>query len=109
MVAMSAHHAGRIVIVCLLATMGAFSFGLQQAPRQSFDPASQHRVEKSADSFVDFALNRINPSDKNYGQCIDEGRRIVLEESIESGYFWSNMVALGLLGCLFVIIVYQHK
>ena len=53
-------------------------------------------------------LNASNP-DKDYGQCIDEGRKLVLEETVESGYFWSNIVALGLLGCLFVILVYQHK
>jgi hypothetical protein len=104
------NHGSPIVIVCLLfATMGPFSFGAQQAPRQSYDPASQRPAEKPADGFVDFALKRINPSDKNYGQCIDEGRKLMLEETVENGYFWSNLVVLGLLGCLFVIIVYQHK
>jgi hypothetical protein len=107
---MSLNHASRIVMVCvLLATTGAFSLVVRQAPRPSYDPASQRPAEKPADSFVDFALKRINPSDKNYGQCIDQGRKLVLEETIENGYFWSNMVALGLLGCLFVIIVYQQK
>jgi len=104
------NHVSRIVMVCLLLAMtGAFSLVVQQAPRPSYDPASQRPAEKPAESFVDFALKRINPSDKNYGQCIDEGRRILLEETVENGYFWSNMVALGLLGCLFVIIVYQHN
>jgi hypothetical protein len=107
---MIVNHASRIVTVCLLlATTGAFSLVVQQAQRQSYDPASQRPAGKPADSFVNFALKRINPSDKDYGQCIDEGRELVLEETVESGYFWSNMVALGLLGCLFVIIVYQHK
>jgi hypothetical protein len=107
--AMTSHHARRIVIICLLlATTGASSFAAMQA-RQSYDPASQRPAEKPPDSFVDFALKRINPSDKNYGQCIDEGRKFVLEETIENGYFWSNVVALGLLGCLFVIIVYQRN
>ena len=107
---MIVNHISRIVMVCLLlATTGAFSLVVQQAPRPSYDPTSQRPAEKPADSFIDFALKRINPSDKNYGQCIDEGRKLVLEETIENGYFWSNMVALGLLGCLFVIIVYQHN
>lgn len=107
---MIVNHASRIVMVCLLlATTGAFSFVTQQAPRPSCDPASQRPAEKPADSLVDFALKRINPSDKNYGQCIDEGRKFMLEETIENGYFWSNLVALGLLGCLFVIVVYQHN
>jgi hypothetical protein len=102
----------RIVMVCLLlATTGAssFSFVMRRAPRPSYDPPSRRPAEKPADRFIDFALKRINPLAKNYGQCIDEGRKFVLEETIENGYFWSNMVALGLLGCLFVIIVYQHN
>ena len=107
---MIVNHASRIVTVCmLLATTGAFSLVVQQAQRQSCDPASQRPAGEPVDSFVDFALKRINPSDKDYGQCIDEGRKLVLEETVENGYFWSNMVALGLLGCLFVIIVYQHN
>jgi hypothetical protein len=107
--AMTLHHASRMVIVCLLlATAGASSFAVMQA-RQSYDPASRRPAEEPADSFVDFALKRINLSDKNYGQCIDEGRKFLLEETIENGYFWSNVVALGLLGCLFVIIVYQRN
>lgn len=106
---MTLYHVSRMVTICLLlATTGASSFAVMQA-RPSYDPASQRPTGKPADSFVDFALKRTNPSDKNYGQCIDEGRKFVLEETIENGYFRSNMVALGLLGCLFVIIVYQHN
>lgn len=107
---MMLNHTTRIVTMCLLlATTGSFSSPALQASRQSYDPASQRPAERPADSLVDFALKRINPSDKNYGQCIDEGRKLVLEETVQNGYFWSNMVALGVLGCLFVIIVFQHK
>jgi hypothetical protein len=107
--AMILNHTRRMMTVCLLlATTGASSIAVMQA-QESYDSASQRPAEKPADSFVDFALKRINPSDKNYGQCMDEGRKLALEETVENGYFWSNMVALGLLGCLLVIIVYQHK
>ncbi len=34
---------------------------------------------------------------------------MLIEETMRNGYFWSNLVALGLLACLFVIIVYQHR
>ena len=44
-----------------------------------------------------FTLKRINPADKDYGQCLDEGRKILLEETMRNGYFWSNLVALA--GC----------
>lgn len=102
-------HARRILIVfVVLATAADVSFGVQQTPRPSYDPASPRPVEKP-NSFVDFVSKGINPSDKNYGQCIDEGQKLVLEETVEHGYFWSNIVDLSLLGCLFVIIVYQHN
>jgi hypothetical protein len=51
----------------------------------------------------------VNPSDKDYGQMISAGRNLLLAETIENGYFWSNVVSLGLLGCLFVLVVYQQK
>lgn len=79
-----------------------------QARRSGYDPAVQAQSPRQKDGFVDFALKRINPADKDYGQCLDEGRKILLEETMRNGYFWSNLVALGLLVCLFVIIVYQH-
>ena len=28
---------------------------------------------------------------------------------MRNGYFWSNLIALGLLGCLLVIIIFQHR
>jgi hypothetical protein len=34
---------------------------------------------------------------------------LLLAETIENGYFWSNVVSLGLLGCLFILVVYQQK
>ena len=59
---------------------------------------AQQRSSKQKDGFVDFTLKRINPCDTDYGQHLDEGRRMVLKETIESAYFWSNIVSLGLLG-----------
>src|SRR5258708_39973887 len=80
-----------------------------QANRSSYDPMAQQRSSGQKDGFVDFTLKRINPCDTDYGQHLDEGRRMVLQESIESAYFWSNIASLGLLGCLFIIIIYQHR
>jgi hypothetical protein len=80
-----------------------------QSTRSSYDPAGNGSPSKSRQGFVDFTLKRINPSDRDYGQCVDEGRKFLLTETIENGYFWSNLVSLGLLGCLFIIIVYQQK
>lgn len=97
----------RIVVAGLfLAMLPSLCFA--QARRSGYDPAAQAQSPRQKDGFVDFALKRINPADKDYGQCLDEGRKLI-EETMRNGYFWSNLVALGLLACLFVIIVYQHR
>jgi len=83
-------------------------FGFAQGRRASYDPASQPHSSKREDGFVDFTVKRINPLNRDYGQCLDEGRKVLLGETIKNGYYWSNVTALGFLGCLFIIIVYQH-
>ncbi len=98
----------RIVVAGLFLAMSPLLCFAQARP-SGYDPAAQAQSPRQKDGFVDFALKRINPADKDYGQCLDEGRKLLLEETIRNGYFWSNLVALGLLACLFVIIVYQRR
>ncbi len=97
----------RIVVAGLFLAMLPSLCSAQARP-SGYDTAAQAQSPRQKDGFVDFALKRINPADKDYGQCLDEGRKLLLEETIRNGYFWSNVVALGLLACLFVIIVYQR-
>jgi hypothetical protein len=97
----------RIVVAGLfLAMLSLLCFA--QARPSGYDPAAQAQSPRPKDGFVDFALKRINPADKDYGQCLGEGRKLLLEETMRNAYFWSNLAALGLLACLFVIIVYQR-
>jgi hypothetical protein len=96
-----------IAAAILVATWGSLS--VAQAGQSSYDPAAHAAPSKPRDSFIDFTLKRINPSDANYGQCLSEDRRILLEETLRSAYFWSNIVALGVLGWLFLVMVYQQK
>ncbi len=91
----------------LIAVLAPFCFSPSR--QSSYDPATQQRSSKPQDGFLDFTLQRINPSDKNYGQCVDEGRAVLFEETLRNGYFWSNLIALGLLSCLLVIIIFQHR
>jgi hypothetical protein len=98
----------RVIIVPLIALALAPS-SWPQAAKSSYDPAANERRTKPRAGFVDFTLKRINPSDKDYGQMIAAGRNLLLAETIENGYFWSNVVSLGLLGCLFILVVYQQK
>jgi hypothetical protein len=90
-----------------LAMLACLSFA--QAPHSKYDPGAQNPSSKPKDGFIDYTLKRINPSDKDSGYCIDDGRKVLLADTIENGYFWSNLVALGLLGCLFIIIAYQQR
>jgi hypothetical protein len=85
------------------------SLSSAQPGHPNYDPAAQQRPSEPRDSFVDFSLKRINRSDIDYGQCLDEGRTMLFEETVKNGYFWSNLTALSLLGCLFIIIVFQHR
>ena len=98
----------RVIIVPLIVLALAPS-SWPQAARSRYDPAANERRPKPRAGFVDFTLKRINPSDKDYGQIISAGRNLLLAETIENGYFWSNVVSLGLLGCLFILVVYQQK
>jgi nitroreductase len=98
----------RVILVPLIVLASAPS-SWPQAARSTYDPAANERPSKPRVGFVDFTLKRINPSDKDYGQMISAGRNLLLAETIENGYFWSNVVSLGLLGCLFILVVYQQK
>ncbi|HEV2396221.1 MAG TPA: hypothetical protein VGS27_04735 [Candidatus Sulfotelmatobacter sp.] len=80
-----------------------------QSDHSSYDPDAHQGSSKPRDGFLDYTLKRINPTGANYGQCLGEGRTMLLEETVRNVYFWSNVVALDLLGYLFIVIVYQHR
>ena len=84
-----------------------YAYGLQA--RSRYDPAKQKSAENRPKGFVDFTLHRLNPTDKDYGECIEESRVLVLQETIKTGYFWSNAVSLCLAVCLLGVVVYQHR
>jgi len=84
-------------------------FAIAQSGSSSYGPAPHQSSSKSRDSLLDFTLKRINPSDKDAGQCLSEARTLLVQETIRNAYFWSNIIALGILGCLFTIVVYQQR
>lgn len=59
--------------------------------------------------FLNFILKRINPSEQDYGQAITIERDHLQKETIENGYFWSNVVALSLLGFMFFVVLYEQR
>lgn len=90
----------------LFAFLGAFS--VAQSQRSRFDPVGHEGSARPQDGFVDFMLKRINPSDTDYGKCLAENRAALLDETVQNAYFWSNIVALGVLSFLFFLVLYQH-
>jgi hypothetical protein len=90
-----------VVIASLpcLAQSGDFAVG----------PTDRRTTRVRPDGFLDFSLKRLNPENTDYGKCIGEGRSLLIDESLQNGYFWSNVIALGMLGCQFTIILYQRR
>ncbi|MGA8149825.1 MAG: hypothetical protein WB952_02675 [Terriglobales bacterium] len=83
-VAMVLKHASRIVSTCLLLT--TVCVGVLQAQRSAYDRATQGAPARPKQGFVDYTLKRINPSDKDFGECVDQGRKLIMQESIQNGY-----------------------
>ena len=105
---MEMSRAFRIAVAAL--SIAALSVLSSAQPGQNcYDPAARKAASRPGDSFLDFTLKRINPAGQGYGKCLDEGRALLLHESLRNGYFWSNLVALSLLGCLLLLIIYQHR
>ena len=96
-----------VTALLLSALLGVFS--VAQSPRSRFDPAGHGDLAKPQDSFLDFMLKRINPSDTDYGKSLAESRTALIDETVRNAYFWSNIVALGVLGFLFFLVLHQHK
>lgn len=83
--------------VCMLAA--------SERPRSSYDPAQQPPV-KQHDSLIDFVLKRINPTDKDYGQWIEQARQNAIEASLDS---LPMLLSVALLLGSFVVIVHQSR
>jgi len=90
-----------LVVLCSVVTA--------QTGHSRYDPAEQSGPSRRQHGLIDFTLKRINSADKDYGKCLGEGRALLVKETVRNGHFWSNVVALGLLACLFTIIVCQQQ
>lgn len=84
----------RIVQTAIL----GFAFGIPCAcgAQTPASPAA-HPATKRSQGFLDYALGKINPSNKDYGASAADARNEVVAYTIQSLYFWSNVVSLTLL------------
>jgi len=97
----------RLTILHLLFT-AVTAFGLI-APRATPNPGRTPHYPSRGNNFVDFALGSANSCGTNYGQMIDEGRIVAAEETIESAYFWSNVVSLLFVLGLGVVVFFLWR
>jgi hypothetical protein len=87
--------------VCLLAV----SLSGSDRPRSNYDPSSQHSPTQQ-DSLIDFVLKRINPTNKDYGQLIEQGRQSAIEAGLD---MLPMLFSVALLCGSFVVIVHQNR
>jgi len=93
-----------VLIIAILSPLS-----VAQSGHPNYDPSTHQSPPEPRDSFIDFSLKRINPSNTDYGECISESRSMALKETVRNAYFWSNIIALGMLGCLFIVILSQQR
>lgn len=73
---------------------------------QSTTPATQsHQTAKRSQGFLDYALGKINPGNKDYGNSAADARENLVGYTIQSLYFWSNLVSLSLLAATSTALV----
>ena len=101
----------RGICVCLL--LAGLMFGwCSNTVAQSADqetPVPTRRPVKRPKGFLDYALGKINPQDKDYGTAIETRRSGVAEHTIDDLYFWSNVVTLLLLCGLAAVVLLQWR
>ncbi len=89
------------IAVCLLAV----TLSASERPRSSYDPSQQHS-QKQQDSLIDFALKRLNPTNKDYGLSIEQARQSALKVGLD---MLPTLSSVALLLGSFVVIVHQNR
>jgi hypothetical protein len=81
--------------------LGAPCVCTAQAPAS---PAA-HPASKRSPGFLDYALGKINPGNKDYGTATADARSEVVAYTLQNLYFWSNLVSLTLLAATSTALV----
>lgn len=86
----------RIELILIIVGWLMLPAQLLAVPAQSsnYDPA-QHGPSKRHAGFIEFALDRINPTNIDYGQLLEEDRHVALRTTLESMYFRLMVVSSG--------------
>ncbi len=94
--------------ICLLLVCRVPSIVAQQADQRP-NVKVPRTTTKQNQGLIDFALQGANSTERDYGQCLDEGRRLLIQETVDRIYFWSNLLALGTAFALFILVIHQHQ
>lgn len=97
----------KIKIAVLLMALTLANPGHSQS-KSSFDPARSDGA-KPSDSFADFVLNRMNPSNTDYGKQIQVDRALAVQMTIESMYFWTAVACVSLSIILYVLWIEERR
>lgn len=68
-----------------------------------------HNTQKHQSGLLDYALSGVNSNGRDYGQCFDDARQLLIHETLERALFWSNLCSLAAAGFLFVVVCYQRQ
>ncbi|AXC15419.1 hypothetical protein ACPOL_6175 [Acidisarcina polymorpha] len=75
-------------------------------PAQSTPPAAPSKpAPKRSQGVLDYALGKINPDNKDYGNSAADARSELVGYTIQNIYFWSNVLSLSLLAATSTALV----
>ena len=82
-----------LLLVIVSIAPNTLAFGQSDA----HTPPSARPPQRRQQGFFDYALGKVNPNAKDYGDSMQSGRDAVVQHSVDDLYFWSNVVSLLLL------------
>ncbi len=94
----------RITLFVVLGTAIAATQSLTPKPNSA--TASRSRPHGNV---LDWGLKQINPHDVDYGKHIEELGSQAIANTIHDYGFWSDCVAAGVLGMMFLIVLWQDR
>jgi hypothetical protein len=98
----------RSLMTLALLLLAGTAVAATQAPTPKPDSVLSGRSRPHG-NVVDWTLNKINPNDIDYGLRIEEFRQEVIDSTIHDYGFWSDFVAAGVLGMMFLIVLWQDR
>lgn len=76
---------------------------------QSASEPRRQSPSKERKGFAEFALERINPNDINYGVKIDSYRQVLIYATFKETYFWTAVASVFLLLFTFVLLLVENN